>query len=75
MLFPTIDFALFFVGSLGLVWSLNQHNLIKKCVLLDLLIASCGMMPNCQAQDVSIFVQLPCRCCLLSSSKRFCRHW
>ena len=39
MLFPTIDFALFFVGSLGLVWSLNQHNLIKKCVLLGLSLA------------------------------------
>ena len=39
MLFPTIDFALFFMGSLGLVWSLNQHNLIKKCVLLGLSLA------------------------------------
>jgi alginate O-acetyltransferase complex protein AlgI len=36
MLFPTIDFALFFVGSFALVWSLNNQNLLKKLVLLGL---------------------------------------
>jgi alginate O-acetyltransferase complex protein AlgI len=36
MLFPTIDFALFFAGSFALVWSLNNQNLLKKFVLLAL---------------------------------------
>jgi D-alanyl-lipoteichoic acid acyltransferase DltB (MBOAT superfamily) len=36
MLFPTIDFALFFAGSFALVWSLNNQNLLKKIVLLAL---------------------------------------
>ncbi|WP_158816177.1 MBOAT family protein [Methylocapsa sp. S129] len=36
MLFPTIDFALFFAGSFALVWSLNNQNLLKKLVLLAL---------------------------------------
>jgi D-alanyl-lipoteichoic acid acyltransferase DltB (MBOAT superfamily) len=36
MLFPTIDFALFFSASFALVWSLNQQNLLKKIVLLGL---------------------------------------
>ena len=36
MLFPTIDFALFFAGSFALVWSLNNQNLLKKLVLLGL---------------------------------------
>ncbi|MGO8798284.1 MAG: MBOAT family O-acyltransferase [Roseiarcus sp.] len=39
MLFPTIDFALFFFGSFALVWSLNQQNLLKKIVLLALSLA------------------------------------
>ena len=39
MLFPTIDFALFFAGSLALVWSLNRQNQIKKIVLLALSLA------------------------------------
>lgn len=39
MLFPTIDFALFFVGSFALVWSLNNQNLLKKIVLLVLSLA------------------------------------
>ncbi len=36
MLFPTIDFALFFSASFALVWSLNHQNLLKKIVLLAL---------------------------------------
>ncbi|MDE3177285.1 MAG: MBOAT family protein [Pseudomonadota bacterium] len=36
MLFPTIEFGLFFAFALALVWSLNAHNLIKKWVLLAL---------------------------------------
>jgi alginate O-acetyltransferase complex protein AlgI len=36
MLFPTIDFALFFAGSFALAWSLNNRNLLKKIVLLAL---------------------------------------
>ncbi len=36
MLFPTIDFALFFSASFALVWSLNHQNLLKKIVLLVL---------------------------------------
>ncbi len=39
MLFPTIDFGLFFAFSLPLVWSLNSHNLLKKWVLLGLSLA------------------------------------
>ena len=39
MLFPTIEFALFFVFALGLVWSLNSQNLLKKGVLLALSLA------------------------------------
>jgi alginate O-acetyltransferase complex protein AlgI len=39
MLFPTIDFALFFAGSFALVWSLNNQNLLKKAVLLGLSLA------------------------------------
>ena len=39
MLFPTIDFGLFFAFALALVWSLNSHNLIKKCALLALSLA------------------------------------
>jgi alginate O-acetyltransferase complex protein AlgI len=39
MLFPTIDFALFFAGSFALVWSLNNQNLLKKFVLLALSLA------------------------------------
>ncbi len=36
MLFPTIEFGLFFAFALALVWSLNAHNLLKKWVLLAL---------------------------------------
>ncbi len=36
MLFPTIEFALFFAFALPLVWSLNSQNLLKKWVLLGL---------------------------------------
>src|SRR5271155_4800983 len=39
MLFPTIDFALFFAFALPLVWSLNSQNLLKKWVLLALSLA------------------------------------
>ena len=39
MLFPTIDFALFFCLSLALIWSLNSHNEIKKAVMLALSLA------------------------------------
>ena len=39
MLFPTIDFGLFFAFALGLVWSLNSQNLLKKWVLLALSLA------------------------------------
>src|SRR5579863_4728450 len=39
MLFPTIDFGLFFAFALGLVWSLNSRNLLKKWVLLGLSLA------------------------------------
>src|ERR1700689_3321220 len=39
MLFPTIDFGLFFGVSLALVWSLNSHNNLKKVVLLLLSLA------------------------------------
>jgi D-alanyl-lipoteichoic acid acyltransferase DltB (MBOAT superfamily) len=39
MLFPTIDFALFFAFSFALVWALNSHNAVKKLVLLALSLA------------------------------------
>jgi D-alanyl-lipoteichoic acid acyltransferase DltB (MBOAT superfamily) len=39
MLFPTIDFGLFFALSLALVWSLNSRNNLKKVVLLALSLA------------------------------------
>lgn len=39
MLFPTIDFALFFFASFAFVWSLNKRNLLKKVVLLALSLA------------------------------------
>ena len=39
MLFPTIDFGLFFALSLALVWSLNSQNNLKKVVLLGLSLA------------------------------------
>src|SRR5271156_735072 len=39
MLFPTIDFGLFFALSLALVWALNSHNTLKKVVLLALSLA------------------------------------
>ncbi len=39
MLFPTIDFAIFFCLCLPLVWSLNSHNTLKKLVLLGLSLA------------------------------------
>src|SRR5271154_1655052 len=39
MLFPTIDFGLFFAFSFALVWSLNSYNTIKKVVLLALSLA------------------------------------
>ena len=39
MLFPTIDFGLFFALSLALVWSLNSQNNLKKAVLLALSLA------------------------------------
>ena len=39
MLFPTIDFGLFFCLSLALVWSLNSQNTLKKVVLLGLSLA------------------------------------
>ena len=39
MLFPTIDFGLFFAFALWLVWSLNSRNLLKKWVLLALSLA------------------------------------
>ena len=39
MLFPTIDFALFFAFSFALVWALNSHNAAKKLVLLALSLA------------------------------------
>ena len=39
MLFPTIDFGLFFALSLALVWSLNSQNNLKKVVLLALSLA------------------------------------
>src|SRR5271154_57078 len=39
MLFPTIDFGLFFAFSFALVWSLNSSNTIKKVVLLALSLA------------------------------------
>jgi len=39
MLFPTIDFGLFFAFSLALVWSLNSYNTLKKVVLLALSLA------------------------------------
>ncbi len=39
MLFPTIDFGLFFAFALALVWSLNSRNLLKKWVLLGLSLA------------------------------------
>jgi D-alanyl-lipoteichoic acid acyltransferase DltB (MBOAT superfamily) len=39
MLFPTIDFGLFFAFALPLVWSLNSRNLLKKWVLLALSLA------------------------------------
>ena len=39
MLFPTIDFGLFFCLSLALVWGLNRYNDLKKIVLLGLSLA------------------------------------
>src|SRR5580704_6234503 len=39
MLFPTIEFGLFFAFALPLVWSLNSRNLLKKWVLLGLSLA------------------------------------
>jgi alginate O-acetyltransferase complex protein AlgI len=39
MLFPTIDFGLFFAFALAVVWSLNSFNLLKKWVLLALSLA------------------------------------
>ena len=39
MLFPTIDFALFFVVALVVVWGLNPYNLVKKYALLALSLA------------------------------------
>ena len=39
MLFPTIDFGLFFAFSFVLVWSLNAYNTAKKLVLLALSLA------------------------------------
>jgi D-alanyl-lipoteichoic acid acyltransferase DltB (MBOAT superfamily) len=39
MLFPTIEFGLFFAFALGLVWSLNSRNLLKKWVMLGLSLA------------------------------------
>ena len=39
MLFPTIDFGLFFAFSFILVWGLNPYNTVKKYVLLALSLA------------------------------------
>ena len=39
MLFPTIDFGLFFALSLALIWGLNSRNELKKLVLLGLSLA------------------------------------
>src|SRR3954469_1569776 len=39
MLFPTIEFGLFFAFAIVLVWSLNSFNLLKKWVLLGLSLA------------------------------------
>jgi D-alanyl-lipoteichoic acid acyltransferase DltB (MBOAT superfamily) len=39
MLFPTIEFGLFFAFALPLVWSLNSQNLLKKWALLALSLA------------------------------------
>ncbi len=39
MLFPTIDFAFFFVLALALIWFLNPYNELKKLVLLALSLA------------------------------------
>ena len=39
MLFPTIDFGLFFCASLALIWFLNPRNELKKLVLLGLSLA------------------------------------
>jgi alginate O-acetyltransferase complex protein AlgI len=39
MLFPTIEFGLFFAFSLALVWILNSQNALKKVVLLGLSLA------------------------------------
>lgn len=39
MLFPTIDFGLFFALSLALIWGLNSRNDLKKLVLLGLSLA------------------------------------
>lgn len=39
MLFPTIEFGLFFAFSLALVWSLNSYNGLKKAALLALSLA------------------------------------
>ena len=39
MLFPTIEFGLFFAFALIVVWSLNSFNLLKKWVLLGLSLA------------------------------------
>ena len=39
MLFPTIEFGLFFAFAMVLVWSLNSRNLLKKWALLALSLA------------------------------------
>jgi len=39
MLFPTIDFGLFFCFALALVWGLNPYNNLKKLALLGLSLA------------------------------------
>ncbi|MBV8663909.1 MAG: MBOAT family protein, partial [Hyphomicrobiales bacterium] len=39
MLFPTIDFGLFFAFAFALVWALNSQNTLKKVVLLALSLA------------------------------------
>ena len=39
MLFPTIEFGLFFSVSLAIVWALNSYNDLKKLVLLALSLA------------------------------------
>jgi alginate O-acetyltransferase complex protein AlgI len=39
MLFPTIEFGLFFAFAFALTWAFNQQNLIKKFILLALSLA------------------------------------